>query len=689
MESYKVPSSELPGFSAIYRNPCFKDGTCHEFYSDITTMYELFLHNVTKYPEGELLGMRKLVSHKKMPAFGSYEWMTGKQAADFVEEFGAGLEHVYTKYASSNGTQDSSAQQPLGIYAVNRPEWILTEMAGFRSRKVSLGISDANGVLSAEHMINDSKVSVVVCSMDKIPRILERISKIPTLKAIVCMDKLDCSRASLSTLAFNTKAVQELKARAESLGLAMLDMDEVRKMGQDKPTTPTLPGPDDTCMISYTSGSTSSQKGVMVSHRAIVHSTKAFVLSLNLKDETYMPFMPLTHISGRISTYTMIYSQGRLGFMSEDITKVMDDVRQLKPTLVFMVPRLLNRIYERIAASTVEAKGLVGMLSRAGLKSKIKRIDSGCGAKHRLWDRLIFNKVAKLFGGRVRRLVSGASKPTPEVMSFFRAALSCDVINVYGQTENAAAATILVNAEKEADNVGVPQPGVDVRLRSVPEMGYEAADADCPRGEIMVRGPCVFSHYQNEPEETQNVKSDGWLHTGDIGQINADGTLSIIDRSKNLFKTGRGVWVAPEPIEIAYSTSPLVKSVFVHGDQAQRDVVGVVVPDSKNFIPWAQKFIKRAKIDVKPTLSELCANQEVVDALLENLNRHVLGSGFTSAEHIKAIVCDPMPFESNPAGFFNASAKLRRSAVKTYYEGKFEDIFAGLNNSTAPTLQEE
>ncbi|KAJ2453276.1 medium-chain fatty acid-CoA ligase faa2 [Coemansia sp. RSA 2336] len=689
MESYKVPSSELPGFSAIYRNPYFKDGACSEFYSDITTVYDLFRHNVTKYPEGELLGMRKLVSHKKTPVFGGYEWMTGKQAADFVEEFGTGLEHVYTKYASSEGTQASSAQQPLGIYSVNRPEWILTEIAGFRSRKFSVGISDANGVLSAEHMINDSKVSVVVCSMDKIPRILERIGETPTLKVIVCMDKLDCSRASLPTLAFNAKAVQELKARAESLGLAILDIDEVRQMGKDKPTVPTLPEPDDTCTISYTSGSTSSQKGVMVSHRAIVHSTKAFVLSLSLEDETYMPFMPLSHISGRISTYTMLYSQGHLGFMSEDITKVMDDVRELKPTLILVVPRLLNRIYERIAAATVQAKGLVGMLSRAGLKSKTKRIDSGRGTKHRLWDRLVFDKVAKLFGGRVKRLTIGASKHTPEVMSFFRAALSCDVINIYGQTENAAAGTILVNGLKEADNVGVPQPGVDVRLRSIPEMGYEATDADCPRGEIMIRGPCVFSRYQNNPEETQNVKTDGWLHTGDIGQINANGTLSIIDRAKNLFKTGRGVWVAPEPIEIAYSTSPLVKSVFVHGDQEQRDVVGVVVPDSTNFVPWAQKFIKRAKIDVKPMLSELCANQEVVSALLESLNRHVLGSGFTSAEHIKAIVCDPMPFESNPAGFYNASAKIRRSAIETYYKEQLEDIFAGLNNSTAPTLQEE
>ncbi|KAJ2847059.1 medium-chain fatty acid-CoA ligase faa2, partial [Coemansia brasiliensis] len=296
MESYKVPSSEIPGFSAIYRNPYFKDGTCSEFFSEITTMYELFQHNVTKYSEGEFLGMRKLISHKKTPIFGSYEWMTGKQASVFVDEFGAGLEHVYTKYVSSVA-QDSSAQQPLGIYSVNRPEWILTEMAGFRSRKMSVGISDATGVLSAEHMINDSKVPVVVCSMDKIPRILERINEVPSLKAIICMDKFDCSHTSISTLAFNANAVKELKARAESLGLAMLDMDEVREIGRDKPTTPKLPEPDDTSIICYTSGSTSSQKGVIVTHRAIVHSTKAFVLSLNLKDETYMPFMPLVHIS--------------------------------------------------------------------------------------------------------------------------------------------------------------------------------------------------------------------------------------------------------------------------------------------------------------------------------------------------------------------------------------------------------
>ncbi|KAJ2814700.1 medium-chain fatty acid-CoA ligase faa2, partial [Coemansia erecta] len=327
MQSFKIPSSEIPGYSATYRHPEYKDGTQGDAFTDITTLYELFQHLVDKYPKREFLGTRKLRSWLKAPSFGKYEWMTVLEAGEFVEEFGSGLDHIYTEYTAKDGAVDSSQQQPLGIMSTNRPEWLLTELAGFRSQRFSVGIDDNIDVVSAEYTINHSNTAVLVCSLDKIPRLLERIKETPGIKVIISMDKLDCSQRNVSTLAFNAKHVIELKARAESLGVAMLDIDKVRQMGRDSPTTPSPPSPSDIFTTTYTSGTTGAQKGVMLSHGGHVHATRAYCLEYKLKDETYLSFKPMVHILDRTTIYAFFYNYGRVGFFSGDKTKVMDDIR--------------------------------------------------------------------------------------------------------------------------------------------------------------------------------------------------------------------------------------------------------------------------------------------------------------------------------------------------------------------------
>ncbi|KAJ2499486.1 medium-chain fatty acid-CoA ligase faa2 [Coemansia sp. RSA 1972] len=686
MQAFKVPSSEVPGYSSIYRHPEYKDGTHGGAFSHITTLYELFQHVVDKYPKREFVGARKLHSWFREPTFGSYEWMTGKEVGQYVDEFGSGLDHVYAKYIGESSTD---AQQPLGIYSINRPEWLITELAGFRSRRFSVGICDTVGVISAEYIINNSNTAVAVCSMDKIPRMLERIKETPGLKVIISMDKLDCSQKNAFAQAFNSDIVQELKERAASFGVTILDMAEVRQMGSDNLTAPSPPSPSDIFTTCYTSGTTGAQKGVMLSHGAFVHASKAYTLGFGFKDVTYLSFMPLVHSFDRVSIYSFFYNHVRIGFYSGDLLKVMDDMRVLKPTVVTIVPRLLNRIYERMASATIGAKGAVGMLSRAGLKSKIKRIDAGRSAKHALWDRLIFNKLSAMFGGRVGTLISGASSISSDVLTFFRAALSCDVVQAYAQTEASVACTAQLRGNTSADNVGVPLPGVDVRLRSVENMGYHVTNAAGPRGEVLIRGKCVFSQYMHEPEKTKEAKDGEWLATGDVGQINPDGTLSIIDRVKNILKTGQGTWVALERIEGVYSSHPLVHSVFVHGDELQRDLVAVVVPKADKFVDWATEFSKPPKDGPMPTLSSLCANQEVVKTLQQELKNYAIAAGLTMPEHINAIHCEPSPFEDRASVFLTSSSKVRRRVVIEHYKDELDNMFAKLDNSTAPTLQDE
>ncbi|PIA16394.1 acetyl-CoA synthetase-like protein [Coemansia reversa NRRL 1564] len=368
----------------------------------------------------------------------------------------------------------------------------------------------------------------------------------------------------------------------------------------------------------------------------------------------------------------------------------MDDMQTLKPTVLVAVPRVLNRIYDRIAGATVGACGLTGVLSRMGYKSKTKRIDAGRGPQHRFWDRLIFDKAAAAFGGRLRTLITGAASISPEVLSFFRASLSCTVVQGYGQTECAVGGTVQLLDDPTTGHVGVPVPGVDIRLRNVADMGYQVTDSPCPRGELLIRGSNVFFGYHKEPEKTKEAMEGEWLITGDVAQINLDGTVTIIDRIKNILKTGQGIWIAPERIESIYSTHRLVQSVFVHGDEAQRDLVAVVTPNTTKFLPWARTIVKngdKTSDSAELSLAALCSNEGVISGLQDELKAHAAATGLTAPEHIKAVYCDPVPFEGKGVGFFTSTAKLRRMLVLEHYQPQLNKLFATLNNSVAPTVQ--
>ncbi|KAJ2161047.1 medium-chain fatty acid-CoA ligase faa2 [Coemansia sp. RSA 552] len=684
MKSFKVPSSEVPGYSAIYRNSEFKDGTQGTSVDHIKTTYGVFQHMVEEYPDRDFLGTRKLES---WPAYGDYEWTSGKDAAKIVDEFGAGLDQLYATHALQGPADIPTQQQPLGIYSINRAEWVLADFAAQRSRRYIVGICDTVGTATAEFIINHSQVEVVVCSMDKIPRMLDRIDQTPKLKVIISMDKLDVSEKNAFTLAFNADTAKAMKERAESLGLVMLDMDEVRQLGRDKPTEASPPSPNDLCTVCYTSGTTGAQKGVMMTHDSVMHSIRGYVLTLKARDSTYLSYLPLVHAIDRTAIYTFMVGHVRIGFYSGDLTNFLDDAQALKPTVMFAPPRLLNRVYDRIVAATTGAKGLKGLVSRIALKSKTKRLVSGQGLKHKVWDRLVFSKVAAQFGGRLNLLVTGAMTISPEVITFFRAALSCNVVEVYSQTESCIAAVSQALGDTSTGNSGTPSPGIDIRLRSVEGMCYKVTDDPCPRGEIMIRGRNIFSGYFKSAEPVNTMDGE-WHATGDVGRVNTDGTITILDRTKNIFKTGQGIWVAPERIESAYATHPLVQSVFIHGDDLQRDVVAVVVPDESTFVPWASRIIKAGKNQTPPTLPNLCSNEDVIKALLNELMDHALATGITVPELVKAIHCDPVPFEKAGGGLRTSTAKLKRSAALAHYKNEIDGMFAGLDNSAAPTVLE-
>ncbi|KAJ1863315.1 medium-chain fatty acid-CoA ligase faa2 [Coemansia sp. RSA 2703] len=675
-KSFVVPSSEVPGYSAIYRHPKYKSGTQNGEYSDITTGYELFNHVVKNYPKKEFLGARKY--YPETNSFGNYKWITTTEAAKIINEFGSGLDAVYAKYAPE--VNPTAGQQPVGILAINRPEWLLTELAAFRSRRYTVGVSDLAGVESAEFNINSADIHVVVCTMDKIPRMLDRADKTPGLKVIVCIDKLDCSKPSIATQAFTKTTVEVLKKRAESLNIALLDMDEVIAMGRLNPTEPAPPKPSDLCTICFTSGTSGAQKGALLTHDAFINATRAAHLSLELYNTTYLSYMSLMHIYDRYAIYTFMHGYVRIGFSCGDSSRLLNDMQTLRPTVLTIIPMILNRMYDQIAKATIGAKGITGLVSRLGFRSKFKQISAGRGFQHALWDRLVFDKVASKFGGNVKLLISGATPLSPEVQDFFRVALSCNVIQGYGQTETVASGLIQPLDDLTSGNIGVPSPGVDVRLRSIPEMGYNVTDTPSPRGELMLRSKIVFSGYNGQPERLKEVMDGEWMATGDVAKVNNDGTISLVDRISNVIKSASVMWVEPTLLETTYSSHHLVKSVYVYGYERAHELVAIVVPEPSTFDPWACKIAGKADAD----LAELCNDESVAKAMTQELRTLASKHHIPPPAMIGAVHMESTPLEQINKEFYTATLKIRRPIVNQHYKAQFEEMYSTLDCTTDP-----
>ncbi|KAJ2852782.1 medium-chain fatty acid-CoA ligase faa2 [Coemansia erecta] len=678
--SFVVPSSEVPGFSPIYRHPRYKDGTQNKEFADIKTLYDLFISMVASHPKKEFLGTREF--YPETDTFGDFKWISTTDSAEIVDHIGAGLDSIYAQYAPE--PNETTGQQPMGIFSINRWEWLLAELAALRSRRYVVGITDIAGVDSSEYVINFADTRVIVCSIDKIPRMLDRMDKTPNLKAIISMDKLDCSKPTVATQAFSAEVTDKLKAQADSLGVVLMDLDQVIQIGKANPTEPTLPSPDDLCNICFTSGTTGAQKGAFLTHKNLIYSAKANYLHYRPKNTTILSYMSRAHIYDRILVYFLMLDIVRVGFFSGDVSRVLDDMQVLRPTFFATVPPVLNRMYDKIASNTIGAKGIKGLLCRMAYKSKEKRITSGRGYKHFLWDRIVFNKVAKLFGGEIELAVCGGTIFASQVQNFMRACLSCDVTQVFGQTETSGTSMCQERQDFSTGTCGVPTPGVDLRLRSIPEMGYNVTDSPCPRGELLIRGDHISKGYYQEPEKTAELMEDGWMVTGDIVTVNTDGTFTIVERIKNAIRSASTVYIEPGPLEVIYSNHHLISQCYVYGSSRIFKLVAIVVPRPETFVPWARNIAKSPKAE----LIELCESKEVAEALTQELLKLGSEARVPSPAMIGAVHLEPKPLEQVNSQFYSTALKIRRHLVNQHYMPVFDKLCETVDFTTDPKFSE-
>ncbi|XP_036241598.1 long-chain-fatty-acid--CoA ligase 5 isoform X2 [Molothrus ater] len=610
------------------------------YFEDAKTLYEVFQRGVSISGNGDCLGYRK----PKQP----YQWLTYKQVSDRTKYLGSGL--------LQKGCQPSSSQY-IGIFAQNRPEWIISEYACYTYSMVAVPLYDTLGPEAIVYIVNKADISVVICDTPAKAEILLKNcedKKTPCLKIIVLMDLFD----------------KELKDRGAKVGIEILSLQEVEELGKNNIREPVPPRPEDLSVVCFTSGTTGNPKGAMLTHQNVVSNAAAFLRCTEntiecTSSDVAISYLPLAHMFERV-VQTVVYSCGaKVGFFQGDIKLLTDDMKTLKPTLFPVVPRLLNRVYDKIQSGANTP--VKNFLLKFAVFMKTAEIKQGIIRNDSIWDKLIFKKIQETMGGRVRIMVTGAAPISPSVLTFLRAALGCQIFEAYGQTECSAGSTFSMPGDWTTGHVGAPLACNIIKLDDVEEMSYFSSNNE---GEVCIKGPNVFKGYLKDPEKTaEAIDKDGWLHTGDIGKWLPNGTLKIIDRKKNIFKLAQGEYIAPEKIENVYIRSAPVAQVFVHGESLRSFLIGIVVPDAEMLPEFA------AKLGVKGSFEELCKNPVMKRAILDDMIQLGREAGLKSFEQVKDLYIHTELF-SVENGLLTPTLKAKRGDVVKFFQKEIEALYS-------------
>ncbi|KAF9359726.1 hypothetical protein BGX26_011587 [Mortierella sp. AD094] len=676
-QSVELPGTRRPGQTGIYRRAGFDKEllAVPPSFPHVTTIYEAFQNGLRVSPNGPLLGSRQYDPVTK--TFGGYVWQTYTEVSGRITRFGSGLVKIHQDV---HQLAEAAQRWTVGIWGINRAEWTIASEACSAYNLATVGLYDTLGPDAVIHGINHSECSIVVTSADHIASLLSDSAKMSGLKVIISMDPLDPTKQRQGTPVPGSI----LRTYAKDKGVLLYDWDEVEALGAEFERIHTPATSSDIYTICYTSGTTGMPKGAVLTHGNLIACAATADATMPLsKDDIVLSFLPLAHVFGRLIELFAFGTGASIGYSSGDPLMLLEDVQQLKPTFFPGVPRLLNRIYAKVYESTIGAPGLTGVLSKKAFDAKLANMKAGKGFTHPLWDRLIFNKIKQALGGNVRIILTSSAPISAEVLGFLRVAFCCDVVEGYGQTESGGAVTNTLIGSYDAGHVGIPSASAEIKFVDVPELNYFATDKPFPRGEICARGPCIFKGYlKDEAKTKETIDEEGWMHSGDIGYMGANGNITIIDRKKNVFKLSQGEYIAVENIEAKYQSGvPFIQQVLVHGDSQESFVVAIVVPEPEAFLPFANKVLGvNIKAGDNHAYAKACSDPKLVKAVLKVFTKVGKDAGLKGFETPKAILIEPEAF-SIENDMMTPTFKLKRHHIVKEYREELTQLYKDAHKS--------
>ncbi|KIM87577.1 hypothetical protein PILCRDRAFT_815138 [Piloderma croceum F 1598] len=657
-QSVAVPGTKKPGQTAHYRNGVFgyiddKTPNC------VRTLTEVWDNGFEVSRNKRFLGHRPIISTQPLK-YGPYVWETYAEVDLRRRNIGSALCHMFGKGELGGGDLET-----VGIWSQNRPEWQIIDIALQSYRKVGVSLYETLGKDSAEYIINHAHITVIFVTKGHIPTLLKNARKTP-LKLIVCIDDL------------SEEAKKIFTSWGEAQGVRMLELRDIEQIGKVNLIEPFPATIEQIASICYTSGTTSNPKGVILKHGHLALSLQSCLYGTSVPPDTVLfSYLPLAHIYERLAELLCISFGGAIGYFTGDPLRLLDDVQTLKPQYFPSVPRVLNKIYQG-AMLAGNVPGFRGAIFRKAVATKLEALHTIGTNIHPFWDRLVFRKVRAVLGGNLIQVTCGSAPISPEVMDFLKISLCCEITEGYGMTETCATCCRCIPDDPSSSGtVGPPQPINEVKLLDVPAMAYSAEDQPNPRGELCIRGwNCFSSYYKDEKNTIETVDEDGWLHTGDVAEIDQCGRVKLIDRVKNIMKLAQGEYVALEKIENLYSSSPMVAQIYVHGDSLQSYLLAVLIPEPLQLSNLAthvlgKKVDETDKAAMEAASKDPKVNAAVLTLLTKEAKRNAL-KGFETIKRIH-ISLDSFTVEN---GTMTPTLKIRRKDAYAKYKADLDALYA-------------
>jgi len=531
----------------------------------------------------------------------------------------------------------------VALVAENRPEWVVADLAVMSAGAITVPAYVTNTVEDHRHVFAASGARAVIVSKSSLSgRVLAAANQVDAMHTVI--------------------AIEPTAGQASAVDV--LSWDEVLTRGGDQPDNIngqiTELAPDDVACLIFTSGTGGVPKGVMTTHRNILANCRAAYLlleQLGLGDEVFLSFLPLSHAYEHTAGMMFPISIGAQIYLAEGAETLAGNLLEARPTIMTAVPRLYETLHRRILIG-VERKGGMArtMFDKAVAIGRKRASFAPLSLGERLidpaLDRLVRAGVRRRFGGRLKAMVSGGAPLNPEIGSFFLA-LGVTLLQGYGQTEAGPVISCNSPARIKIDTVGPPLDGVQVRV----------ADD----GEILVAGDNVMKGYWNDPHATAQTLVDGWLHTGDVGQLDGDGYIRITDRKRDFIKNSGGEMVSPARVEGYLTLEPEIAQAMVFGDH-QPYLVAILVPDHEFATGFASKN------GDSPDIVALAADPSFIKALGAAVAR--VNRGLTPVERVRRFVLAAEPF-TIANGQMTPTLKVKRHAVREVYGEALGALYDG------------
>ena len=639
---------------------------------------------VQQYQDTQTMGVRELLSIDdevqpngkvfKKYSLGDYKYMS--------------LKDIYTRIVNvSNGLLSIGlkSEQKIVLFAETRPEWLMSAFSCFRIKAPVVTLYSTLGVDALAFGINQTQAAFIFTSGEQLSKLEKILNKIPTIANIIVFSDR-----------FYQKQVDSFRTKFENK-VKVFTLDQLEQIGkQNSDVEFSRAEKDDLAIIMYTSGSTGNPKGVMISHGNILTASKGLITRLgtiNHKKDKYIAYLPLAHVLELVCEIVCLTNGVPLAYstpqtIADNSTAIKKgqkgDLRVLKPTIMASVPVVLERLSKTVYEKLAQTSWFKQMLFKLAYRQKLECFRQGRST--RLLDRILFKRISSaVLGGKCRLMLCGGAILSKEVHEFVQVCL-CPVLQAYGLTETAAAATTQLPNQTNTEEVGSVVPCCEIKLVDWPEGGYRATDTPNPRGEIYIGGDSITLGYYNMPEKTAedySYSKDGlrYFATGDIGEMLPNGSLKIIDRKKDLVKLQTGEYVSLNKVESVIKLLPYVDNCCVVANGLKSYCICLICANIKNLKEQIVEYWKERDTELnvdldKPedVLSYLRSNADVMKKLNQDLFEHSRNQGLERFE-IPAKIALVKEAWVPDSGLVTDSLKLKRKEIEKFYKNEIDSLY--------------